>query len=230
MAPVTRLTLAGLIVGLVLRPSIAVAGSAPVQHAIAKSPLDRWQGFIDKASRRFGVPEAWIRMVMRAESGGHTMLDGRPITSPAGAMGLMQLMPKTYAALRVRYGLNAGPYDPKDNILAGTAYLRELYQRFGYPDLFAAYNAGPTRFAAFLDAHQPLPTETRTYIARLGGPALMAPGTSMAMSGTRLFFHLRAPEVGGSGRAKPALFASSSLAPSSHGLFVSLNIVPERKP
>lgn len=230
MAPVTRLTLAGLIVGLVLRPLIAIAGSAPVQRTLAKSPVDRWQGFIDKASRRFNVPEAWIRAVMRAESGGHTMLDDRPITSPAGAMGLMQLMPKTYAALRIRYGLNAGPYDPKDNILAGTAYLRELYQRFGYPDLFAAYNAGPTRFTAFLDAHQPLPTETQTYLARLGGPALMAPGASMVVSGTRLFFQLRAPEVRGSGRAKPALFASSSLAPSSHDLFVSLNIIPERKP
>ena len=54
----------------------------------ATPDIDRWQDFITEASRRFAVPEFWIRVVMAAESAGRTMLDGRPITSPAGAMGL----------------------------------------------------------------------------------------------------------------------------------------------
>jgi soluble lytic murein transglycosylase-like protein len=54
----------------------------------ATPDIDRWQDFITEASRRFAVPEFWIRVVMAAESAGQTMLDGRPITSPAGAMGL----------------------------------------------------------------------------------------------------------------------------------------------
>src|SRR3546814_15201519 len=87
---------------------------------------------------------------MRAESGGHTMLDGRPITSRAGAMGLMQLMPASYADMRRRLDLGPNPHDPRDNIRAGTFYLRLMYERFGYPGLFAAYNAGPARYAAHL--------------------------------------------------------------------------------
>src|SRR3546814_6906282 len=75
---------------------------------------------IADASRTFGVPEAWIVAVMRAESGGHTMLDGRPITSRAGAMGLMQLMPASYADMRRRLDLGPNPHDPRDNIRAGT--------------------------------------------------------------------------------------------------------------
>jgi soluble lytic murein transglycosylase-like protein len=44
--------------------------------------------------------------------------------SERGAMGLMQIMPKTWTELRARHGLGADPYDPHDNILAGTAYIR----------------------------------------------------------------------------------------------------------
>ena len=64
--------------------------------------------------------------------------------SPKGAMGLMQIMPKTWQELRARYGLGADPYEPRDNILAGAAYLRELHDRFGSPGFLAAYNAGPS--------------------------------------------------------------------------------------
>ena len=46
-------------------------------------------------------------------------------------MGLMQIMPKTWAELRARYGLGADPFDPRDNILAGAAYIRELHDRYG---------------------------------------------------------------------------------------------------
>ena len=57
-------------------------------------------------------------------------------------MGLMQILPETWTELRVRYGFGADPYDPRDNILAGTAYLRQLIDRYGWPDAAAAYHAG----------------------------------------------------------------------------------------
>ena len=106
--------------------------------------MDRWAPFIKEASRRFGVAETWIRAVMRLESGGRTALDDKkPITSHAGAMGIMQVMPETYQEMRRQHGLGADPNDPHDNVLAGTAYLSWLYGKYGYPKLFAAYNAGP---------------------------------------------------------------------------------------
>lgn len=127
--------------------------------------VDRWRPYIVEASARFGVPAQWIERVMRAESGGRTMLNGRPITSRAGAMGLMQLMPGTWADMRARLGLGNDPYAPSDNILAGTYYLRLMYDRFGYPGLFGAYNAGPTRYSAYLAGRSRLPGETRIYLA-----------------------------------------------------------------
>ncbi|MDD1522876.1 lytic transglycosylase domain-containing protein [Bradyrhizobium sp. WBAH42] len=86
--------------------------------------------------------------------------------SPRGAMGLMQIIPATWAELRERYNLGNDPYDPHDNILAGTAYLRELLDRYGSPGVFAAYNAGPARYEEHL-AGGSLPDETRAYVAKL---------------------------------------------------------------
>lgn len=126
---------------------------------------------MDQASRRFGIPEPWIRVVMLAESGGQLTLNGTPITSKAGAMGLMQVMPETYAEMRERYDLDIDPYDPASNIMAGSAYLAELHRRFGFPGLFAAYNAGPERYATYLLTGETLPDETISYlksIERLG--------------------------------------------------------------
>ena len=116
---------------------------------------------IAAASGRFGVPESWIRGVMRVESAGNPHA-----ISVKGAMGLMQLMPATWAELRLRYGLGNDPFHPPDNILAGTAYLRELHDRYGSPGFLAAYNAGPGRYEQHLRG-RPLPTETRVYVARL---------------------------------------------------------------
>jgi hypothetical protein len=82
-------------------------------------------------------------------------------------MGLMQLMPKTYADLQRQYGLGADAYAPRDNILAGTAYLRQMYTRYGYPGMFAAYNAGPGRFDAYLSGRRPLPDETIAYLSAI---------------------------------------------------------------
>jgi membrane-bound lytic murein transglycosylase B len=117
---------------------------------------------VTEAAQRSGIPASWIRAVMQAESGG----DARAV-SPKGAMGLMQIMPETWATLRLRYGLGADPFDPHDNILAGAAYLRELHDRYGSPGFLAAYNAGPARYEDHLATGQPLPAETRAYVALL---------------------------------------------------------------
>jgi len=125
-------------------------------------PHDPWGPYIVEASRRYDVPEAWIREVMRVESG------GRPLAlSPAGAMGLMQVMPATYAELAQRHDLGPDPYHPRDNILAGTAYLREMYDRFGNPAFLAAYNAGPGTLDQYLAGRRGLPDETRRYVAMI---------------------------------------------------------------
>ena len=141
----------------------ALAWAMPGQAA--DSRIDHWSAEIAEASARFGIPEDWIRRVMRAESGGRTTLRGRPIESHAGAMGLMQLMPGTWREMRSEHGLGADPHDPRDNILAGTAYLRLMYDRFGYPGLFAAYNAGPARYAGHIATRRRLPAETVAYVA-----------------------------------------------------------------
>ena len=87
--------------------------------------------------------------------------------SPKGAMGLMQVMPETYEELRFRYHLGADPYEPRNNILAGAAYLREMHNRFGPDGFLAAYNAGPGRYEDYLKSGRPLPEETRNYVAAL---------------------------------------------------------------
>jgi soluble lytic murein transglycosylase-like protein len=128
-----------------------------------------WSPQIAEASNRFGIPEPWIRKVIEAESGGRTRLLGRPIVSRAGAIGLMQLMPATWRELSAELGLGTDPNDPRDNILAGTSYLRAMYDRFGYPGMFAAYNAGPARFAEHLTTGRALPPETVAYAAAIAG-------------------------------------------------------------
>jgi hypothetical protein len=118
--------------------------------------------FVTEASKRFGVPEHWIRAVLRVESGAK-----QRARSSKGAMGLMQIMPKTWTELRARCGLGADPFDPRDNILAGAAYIRELYDRYGAPGFLAAYNSGPGRYERHLATGRPLPDETQAYVATL---------------------------------------------------------------
>nr|WP_264711666.1 lytic transglycosylase domain-containing protein [Limobrevibacterium gyesilva] len=131
-------------------------------------PGDPWGPYITEAAAKYDVPERWVREVMRQESGGRLYENGQLITSGAGAMGLMQVMPATYDELRARYDLGDDPFDPHDNIMAGTAYLRELYDVFGSPGFLAAYNAGPGRLDDYLTRNRPLPDETRRYVARVG--------------------------------------------------------------
>jgi hypothetical protein len=112
--------------------------------------------------KRFSVPEHWIRAVLHVESSAK-----QGARSSKGAIGLMQIMPKTWTELRARYGLGADPFDPHDNILAGAAYICELCDRYGAPGFLAAYNAGPGRYERHLATGRPPPDETQAYVATL---------------------------------------------------------------
>jgi len=145
------------------------AQDGPVGELAVDARLDP---FIAEASARFRIPAAWIRAVLAAESA-H---DVRAVSS-AGAIGLMQVMPDTWDELRERYRLGDDPFDRRDNILAGTAYLREMLDRYGtIGGMLAAYNAGPARYDEYLATGRTLPAETRNYVAALapilGGQAL----------------------------------------------------------
>lgn len=135
----------------------------PASYDPPGPPGDPWGPWIVEAAQRFDIPERWIREVMRQESGGRVSA-----VSSAGAMGLMQLMPGTYAEMQARYGLGSDPYHPYDNLMAGTAYLREMYNLYGSPAFLAAYNAGPRRLEGYLWGGNTLPGETRNYVARIG--------------------------------------------------------------
>jgi hypothetical protein len=153
------------------------------------SLIDRWEPYIAEAAQRFGIPKDWIRAVMHSESGGRTTMGGQPITSVAGAMGLMQLMPGTYADMRNRYGLGHDSYDPHDNVLAGAAYLGLMYRQYGYPSLFAAYNAGPARFDGYLLGGKALPNATLAYVGSI------VPGVETTMAHSALAYRNATPNV-----------------------------------
>ena len=161
--------------GVAQRPMLVrlIGEPAPVQPSAydeestmnAAQLLGRWDGLITEASRRFDVPKAWIRAVMAHESGGRTMLgEDQPIVSRAGAVGLMQVLPATYDEMAQQHRLGANPFDARNNIMAGTAYLRWLHKKYGYPAMFAAYNAGPGRLEQQLVHGVRLPAETRAYV------------------------------------------------------------------
>jgi hypothetical protein len=162
-----------------LPPAAAVLGEeAPFGQPAADR---RFAAHIAEASHRFGIPEGWIRAVLDAESA-HDI----GAISDAGAMGLMQVMPDTWAELRIRYSFGEDPFDPRDNILAGAAYLREMLDRYGnIGAMLAAYNAGPGRYDEYLATGRPLPAETRDYVAKLApvlGGEPLAGGASTTSS------------------------------------------------
>jgi Transglycosylase SLT domain len=160
-----RTVFAGL--ALVLAGSPALAQPAPPVQAERVDIA----AHVTEAAQRFGIPEDWIYAVMRVESAGRT-----GAISAAGAMGLMQLMPATWTRQRARFGLGADPFDPHDNIIAGTSYLREMYDRYGASGFLAAYNAGPGRYEDWRDRSRALPAETINYVARVA-PRLRSDNT-----------------------------------------------------
>ncbi|WP_083967154.1 lytic transglycosylase domain-containing protein [Methylosinus sp. R-45379] len=181
-----------------LAPACTLGGVLPAKAAPIERPTDRdpYAVHVAEAARRFGIPAAWIRAVMQIESRGQ-----RDAVSPKGAIGLMQIMPDTWSELRARYALAGDPFDPRDNIIAGTAYLRELHERYGSPGFLAAYNAGPRRYEDYRDGRRSLPSETAAYVAAL------------------------APLIEGNDSARPAIRAISGLSPWTKApLFVEQNV------
>ena len=169
LAVVRRRILPLLLSGLTFAAPAACPALAQSLPATRVAIADPHAAHIAEASQRFAIPQAWIVAVKRAES--H---DDVRAVSPAGALGLMQIMPDTWAELRARYRLGRDPFDPRDNIIAGTAYLREMLDRYGtVPAMLAAYNAGPARYDEHLATGRALPADTRAYVALLA-PALDA--------------------------------------------------------
>jgi soluble lytic murein transglycosylase-like protein len=222
-------------------PATAVhAQVAPISLQVASDP---YAAPVAEAAQRFGIPAAWIRAIMRVESRGD-----RGVVSPKGAMGLMQLMPETWATLRARYGFGRDPFDPHDNILAGAAFLREMHDRYGSPGFLAAYNAGPGRYEDYRDRRRPLPPETIAYVAALvpfvgdgaiDGAVLAAASDPSSWTEAPLFItRLASVEPVDRATSKqpsndaPAVVAVrdlSAIAPQSAGLFVSVSAA-EPKP
>lgn len=215
---------------------VLLAASHPVPVAAqAVSPAQQAArvdiaAHVREAAKRFRIPEHWIYAVIRIESAGRT----RAVSS-AGAMGLMQLMPGTWARQRARFALGSDPFDPRDNILAGTSYLREMYDRYGGVGFLAAYNAGPGRYEDLLAGRRALPLETRRYVARiapllqgervLSAAALQPPGTTgVALAASGDAARKSDPLLNPDHPANP--FARTS--PPAHDLFVPVSTVTDR--
>jgi hypothetical protein len=219
--------------------SMLLSGAAHAERALSITqpattpPPNPFAAFVGEASRRFAVPEHWIRAVMRVESDGKLRARSRK-----GAMGLMQIMPRTWDELRTRYGLGIDPYDPHDNILAGAAYIRQLRDRYGAPGFLAAYNAGPGRYENHLATDRSLPDETQAYVATLApmiggeqiGWKIAAVSKSLTLARSRLFV-VRTASSSTDDRLSPgmrpdrpprirAVVDLSALVPQSGNLFV----------
>jgi len=136
--------------------------SPPEESTVTEPPSlnlssPRWlDDLATKASRRYGVEVGLIKAVIKAESNGNPRA-----VSHAGAQGLMQLMPATARGLGV-----TNSFDPEQNVMAGTRFLRELLDRYhGNVDkALAAYNWGPGNVDR--KPHL-LPRETRDYLAKV---------------------------------------------------------------
>ncbi|MET4493288.1 lytic transglycosylase domain-containing protein [Bradyrhizobium sp. LA7.1] len=219
-----------LFVALTVSNATAVAETRPATPPATYATSDPFADFVEDASRRFGVPVRWIRAVIDVESA-----DDVRARSPKGAMGLMQIMPETWAELRQRYGLGNDPYDPHDNIIAGTAYLRELRDRYGSPGFLAANNAGPARYEEHL-AGRPLPAETHAYLQKLVpiiGSAIAATSAIASLqSSARALFVVRSESSKTAAQLQPerppnqaptAAFIHdiSAIVPQATGLFVA---------
>ncbi|MET4231224.1 hypothetical protein ABIB83_003354 [Bradyrhizobium sp. I1.8.5] len=200
----------------------ARADEQEVAHPTRGQTTGRFEHFVGEAAQRFAIPVQWIQLILRIESAG----DARA-KSDKGAIGLMQIMPATWTGLRLRYALGNDPYDPHDNILAGSAYLRELFDHYGFPGAFAAYNAGPVRYEQHL-AGDTLPVETRGYVSRIVAE-LDAASASTSPADARLWlaspiFPAQSDRMGAAGRQQPTasrLHTPSVIVPKPTGMFVA---------
>lgn len=215
---------------LTVSDATAIGGTRPAEPTASYRTSDLFADFVEEASSRFGVPVHWIRAVINVESAGDVRA-----RSPKGAMGLMQIMPETWAELRLRYGLGNDPYDPHDNILAGTAYLRELRDRYGSSGFLAAYNAGPARYEEHL-AGRPLPVETQAYLRQLtpmiGLDIARFKAVANLQSSAEALFVVRSESSRASARVQPPHMPNrapivgsvrdlSAIVPQATGLFVA---------
>lgn len=221
-----------LIVGVLSHAAAEPPSERPPQVAASSDP---WAEYVVEAAERFEIPAQWIRAVMAAESGGDASS-----RSPRGAIGLMQIMPATWAELHARFALGDDPFEPRANILAGAAYLRQMHERYGTVEaMLGAYNASPQRFDAYRKGGRALPAETVRYIAKVTPMiAGVEPNGPSAGRNVELSWQLsplfvtRASVAGRNDPASadppsarpskdPVVVDQSALAPLADGLFVS---------
>ncbi|KPA17269.1 Lytic transglycosylase-like, catalytic domain protein [Candidatus Magnetomorum sp. HK-1] len=116
----------------------------------------RYESVILEAARTYDIDHTLIKAVIKAESN----FNPRAV-SPKGARGLMQIMPDNFRTLGVY-----NPFDPRQNIMGGTRYLRQLFNKFDNLTLaLAAYNAGPTAVSTYNNI--PPYKETQQYVKRV---------------------------------------------------------------
>jgi soluble lytic murein transglycosylase-like protein len=131
--------------------------SVSMSNFMALPPERAYDHLITEAARTHSVDAALIRAVMRTESAFNPL-----VVSPAGAQGLMQLMPDLAEEMGV-----TNVFDPRQNVMAGAKYLRQLLDATGgnIPLTLASYNAGPGNVARYKGI--PPFKETRDYVKKI---------------------------------------------------------------